>query len=265
MLSCGLDFGTSNSTLGIVRNNVAELLELENKSPIMRSAILFDAETKAVFYGQDGIDRYFFGTKGRLMLSIKSILGSSLLDDKTAAGGRWYTYQEIIGLFLANLKRIAEQQLDAEISNVVLGRPVHYNDINPQRDAYAQNAMEDLAKAQGFKEVVFQYEPLAAAKHYEQSVTQEELACIIDLGAGTSDFTIIKIKNKQKHNNRSDDILANHGVHIGGTDFDKALNINFMMPLLGMGSLLETTSAVINVPKAIYYDLSTWHLLNRTS
>ena len=263
MSSCGLDFGTSNSTLAISHHSETSLIALYDKSPILKSAIFFDSEIKQHFIGQNGVDRYLDGGKGRLMLALKSILGSALLNEKTAVCGKWVTYRDIIGLVIHYIKSTAEKQLNTELTKVVLGRPVRYHDTNDTRDKLAQDTMELIMKEQGFKEVFFQFEPIAAALDYESTIHHEQLALIIDLGGGTSDFTIIKLNNKTKSTDRKADILANCGVHIGGTNFDKDLSLHAIMPLLGKGSSMRTMNgSKVEVPVSLYYDLTSWHLLN---
>jgi hypothetical chaperone protein len=263
MLSCGLDFGTSNSTLATSHHSETSLVLLDGKSPILKSAIFFDSEIKQHFIGQYGIDRYLEGSKGRLMLSLKSILGSALLNEKIAVCGKWITYRDIIGLVIKHIKDTAETQLQTELTQVVLGRPVRYHDTNDTRDKLAQDTMELILKEQGFKEVCFQFEPIAAALDYESTIKGEQLALIIDLGGGTSDFTVIKLNNKMTSFNRKSDILANGGIHIGGTNFDKELSLGAIMPLLGKGSgMLGMNGTQLEVPISLYYDLTSWHLLN---
>ncbi|MCS5712902.1 MAG: Hsp70 family protein [Candidatus Berkiella sp.] len=260
---CGLDFGTSNSTLAISAYSKASLIALSEGSPILKSAIYFDSEAKEHFIGQCGIDRYLDDGKGRLMLSLKSILGSALLNEKIAVCGKWITYRDIIGLVIKYIKDTAENQLNTELTQVVLGRPVRYHDTNDAKDKLAQDTMELIMKEQGFKEVVFQFEPIAAALDYESTISNEQLALIIDLGGGTSDFTIIRLNNKNKTINRKTDILANCGVHIGGTNFDKDLSFHTIMPLLGKGSTVRgMNGAKLEMPASLYFDLTSWHLLN---
>lgn len=261
--ACGFDFGTSNSTLGVCPTGKPFLVPLEGKSSTIKSAIFFDSELGEMFFGQQGIDEYFLGAKGRLMMSLKTILGSGLINEKTAVCGKWVTYQEILGFIVKHIKQHAENYLQQELTQVVLGRPVHYNDHDLIKDRNAQAVMEAIVRAQGFKDIVFQYEPVAAAKDHEQSITREELACIIDLGGGTSDFTIIRL-NKPQPNviNRQQDILANHGIYIGGNNFDRELSLYSLMPALGKGSLMQGSSNIITIPSGIFYELTHWHSLN---
>ncbi len=264
MSSCGLDFGTSNSTLAISRHSKTSLVALSGTSPVLKSAIFFDSEFKDHVIGQVGIERYLDGGQGRLMLSLKSLLGSALMNDKIAVCGKWITYRDIIGLVIKYIKDTAERQLNTELTQVAVGRPVRYHDTNDERDKVAQDTMELIMKEQGFKEIVFQFEPIAAALDYESTIRHEQLALIIDLGGGTSDFTIIKLNNHAMNAvNRNDDILANNGIHIGGTNFDKELSLQTIMPLLGMGSCIRgMNGAQLEMPSSLYYDLTSWHLLN---
>lgn len=263
MSHCGLDFGTSNSTLATSNGPETLLVPLEGQSPILKSAIFFDSEVKQHFIGQYGIDRYLEGDKGRLMLSLKSILGSALLNEKIAVCGKWITYKDIIGLVIKHIKNTAEKQLNTELTQVVLGRPVRYHDTNDARDKLAQDTMENIMKEQGFKEVSFQFEPIAAALDYESTIRGEQLVLIIDLGGGTSDFTVIRLNHKTTSIHRKADILANVGIHIGGTNFDKNLSLGAIMPLLGKGSSMQGVNGTkLDMPISLYYDLTSWHLLN---
>ncbi|MDP1574999.1 MAG: Hsp70 family protein [Coxiellaceae bacterium] len=258
---CGLDFGTSNSTIGVVKNNVYELVLLENNSPIIRSAVFCDLEIQKLIFGQKAIDGYLEGVPGRLLMSLKSVLGSSLMTEKTYVFNEFVPYTNILAQFVNYLKIKAEENLNTPITQVVLGRPVYFHDDNPHKDALAQNTLEMIAHDLGFKEVSFQYEPIAAALSYEATIKKEQLALIVDMGGGTSDFTVIRLHTNVKNTDRSKDVLSNSGIHIAGTDFDKKLSLNSVMPLLGMGSMMKGSSSDIVFPPGCYHDLATWHLL----
>jgi hypothetical chaperone protein len=72
---------------------------------------------------------------------------------------------------------------------VVLGRPVFFVDDDPAADQEAEDTLADVARKIGFKDVSFQYEPIAAAFDYESTIEKEELVLIVDIGGGTSDFS----------------------------------------------------------------------------
>jgi hypothetical chaperone protein len=105
------------------------------------------------------------------------------------------------------------------------------------------------------------YEPIAAAHHYEQTVQQEELVLIADIGGGTSDFSVVRVGPQQRGRvDRSRDVLATAGVRIGGTDFDTALSLASVMPLLGLGTQLVEKD--LPMPNALYHELATWATIN---
>lgn len=260
---CGLDFGTSNSTIGTCIQHVAKLVPLENDKATIRSAIFCDVENKEWVYGQEGINRYLESMPGRLMMSLKSVLGSPLMADETLIFNEFISYECILSKFISYIKSRAEQYAETELNYAVFGRPVYFHDTDPEQDRAAQNTLENIAHSLGFKEVVFQYEPIAAALTYESTLKTEKLALIIDMGGGTSDFTIIRLRPGHAPVDRTADVLANTGIHIAGTDFDYKLSMNAVMPLLGMGSLMRGSSSDLEIPSAYYHDLATWHTLSQ--
>ena len=262
MITCGLDFGTSNSAIGVVRGDTATLAPVEGDDTLVPSAVFFDYETKnRVLFGNEAVAAYIAQTEGRLMRALKSILGSPLIDEETSLGGRKVPLREVVEIFVRHLKAKAETFAGREITAVVHGRPVRFVDDDDAADARAQGVLEGIARRAGFRDVAFVYEPIAAAHHYEQAVEAEELALIADIGGGTSDFSVIRVG--PQHRNRADrsrDVLANEGIRLGGTDFDKALNLASVMPLLGRGTrLLEKD---LPMPNAPYHELATWATIN---
>lgn len=263
---CGIDFGTSNSTLGVVAGVAGDarpqLLALEAGEQTLPSAIFFNFDENTASFGRAAIDEYIEGEFGRFMRSLKSVLGTSLMNQQTHIKQRQVRYSDIIGEFIAEMKRRAESQLQAPLEKVVVGRPVHFVDGDKDADDSAQNTLADICKQIGFKEIEFQFEPIAAALDYEQTLTREELSLIVDIGGGTSDFTIICLgPEHRRHINRHDDILATTGVHVGGNDFDRRFNLAKAMPALGMGSHMKGPKR-LEVPPSPYFDLATWHLIH---
>ena len=261
-LNCGLDFGTSNSTLGVAANGVPRLLPLEDDKQTIPSAIFFSFEDDQTYFGRKALSEYVTGADGRIMRALKSVLGTSLINDKTRIKRQQVAFTEILGLFIGELKRRAETALDGEIEQVVVGRPVRFVDDDDVADAEAQQQLEAAVRGQGYRHVEFQFEPIAAALDYERTVAHEELALVVDLGGGTSDFTVIRVSpERARSTERAQDILATAGVHIGGTDFDRLLSLGRVMPMLGYQT--ETLDHKRVLPSAPYYDLATWHRINR--
>jgi hypothetical chaperone protein len=262
-LACGLDFGTSNSTLGRVGSDgQPQLLGLENGQKTMPSVLFFGFEDDRTHFGRAAVAEYVTGAEGRLMRSLKSVLGTALFNDTTRVKARRMGFGDIIGTYVGELKRRAEAGLGAELTQVVMGRPVQFVDDDAEADRAAQGQLEDAVREQGFTDIAFQFEPIAAALDYERQVTSEKLALIVDLGGGTSDFSLVRVSPQRAGAaDRADDILATAGVHIGGTDFDRLLAMSRVMPELGLGS--RTKDGKRHLPVAPYYDLSTWHRINR--
>src|SRR5260221_8666112 len=153
------------------------------------------------------------------MRSLKSVLGTSLIDETTKTGRERTSFRDVIAYYLGAVKRRAEVATGHQLRNVVHGRPVHFVDNNPVSDRKAEATLRDIASDIGFDEVTFQFEPIAAALDYERQINSEEIALIADIGGGTSDFSIVRLSpERHRHAERKDDILANDGVRIGGTD-----------------------------------------------
>ena len=258
--ACGIDFGTSNSTAGWSRPGQRALLALEDGKLTLPSVIFFHAEDAHVSYGRAALDDYLEGHEGRMMRSLKSLLGTSMMDEHTEVAGRAVPFRTLLAQFIGELKRRAEGAAGQDFTRAVLGRPVFFVDDDAAADQRAQDTLEDIGRRAGLRDIAFQYEPIAAAFDYESQILREELVLVVDIGGGTSDFTLIRVgPERAKRVERRGDILATSGVHIGGTDFDKALSLASMMPMLGLGSLLKSGR---EMPSSHYFNLATWHTIN---
>ncbi|MES2868334.1 MAG: Hsp70 family protein [Pseudomonadota bacterium] len=258
--ACGIDFGTSNSTVGWLRPGVETLIALEDDKITLPSVVFFNIEERRPVYGRLALHEYLEGYEGRLMRSLKSLLGSKLIKHDTSVLGTAMPFKDLLGLFINQLKQRAEATAGREFEEVVLGRPVFFVDDDPLADQEAENTLTDVARAIGFKEVSFQYEPIAAAFDYESTIEREELVLIVDIGGGTSDFSLVRLSPERRGmDNRQDDILATGGVHVGGTDFDKQLSLQGVMPLFGYGSRMKSGAYM---PTSHHMNLATWHTIN---
>jgi len=257
----GIDFGTSNSTVGVIENGRPRLVPLEGEQVTLPSAVFFNYEDNGTYLGRQAIGQYTDAVEGRLMRALKSVLGSSLVHEKTRLKARSIAFTDIIGIFLGHLKEKLETHAGEAVDTVVLGRPVQFVDDDAAADADAQAELEKAARRQGFQHIDFQFEPIAAALDYEQSVTREELALIVDMGGGTSDFSIVRVSpERAASSDRKEDILANNGIHIGGTDFDRLASLAHVMPELGY--LTPTKDGKRNLPAGYFVDLATWQRIN---
>src|SRR5260221_521363 len=161
MTACGLDFGTSNSAIGIMRSDTPSLAPVEGNDTLIPSAVFFDYETKGrVLFGVEAIDTYVGQHDGRLMRALKSILGSPLIDEKTALGSRMVALTEVVEIFVRHLKLKAEAFAGEEITSVVHGRPVRFVENDDVADAKAERVLAGIANRVGFRDVAFVYEPM---------------------------------------------------------------------------------------------------------
>jgi len=261
-LVLGIDFGTSNSAAALIdAQGQLQVIALDGERAEMPTALFFASETHTALYGSDAMQAYLIGTEGRLLRSLKSLLGSRLMDEYTAVGDKSIRFFDIVVLFFKELKRRCEAHVGQPLTHAVLGRPVHFVDDSPERDALAQETLGRAAMEAGFAHIAYQLEPIAAALDYEQRVAQETTALVVDIGGGTSDFTVIRLNPARSTlSDRSADILATTGVHIGGTDFDRLLDLATVMPHLGYKH--AGTGGRI-VPSSVFFDLSTWHLIHQ--
>ncbi len=258
----GIDFGTSNSAAALVDSQgQLNVIALDGHSAAMPTALFFSNETHTTFFGAQAMQAYLSGSEGRLMRAIKSLLGSRLMEEKTLVNGQQLSFFEIVVLFFKELKARSEAHVGHPIDSAMLGRPVHFVDDDPVRDALAQATLGRAAKEAGFTHIDFQLEPIAAAFDFEQRVTCETLALVVDIGGGTSDFTVIRLgPQRRQSTDRTQDMLATTGIHLGGTDFDRLLNLSHVMPLLGYKHIGPNGR---QVPNSVFFDLATWHLIHQ--
>lgn len=236
------------------------MLPLEGERTTLPSVVFFNSEEQETSFGRQALDTYLAGYEGRLMRSLKSLLGTALMEGQTEVLGKVLPFRQLLEQFIRELKQRAQASAGTQFVQAVLGRPVFFVDGNPAADRQAQQTLADIAFSAGFGEVAFQYEPIAAAFAYEARIAQEQLVLVADVGGGTSDFSLVRLGPQRMHlPERHDDILGNGGVHIGGTDFDKYLSLNAVMPALGMGGALKSGS---DLPASIYFDLATWYTIN---
>ncbi len=268
MVSVGIDFGTTNSSVAMAGKGEPNLINVEGSSVTIPTAMYFISPSE-VYFGRDAIRRYTENeTAGRFMRSIKRILGTSLMKGPgTQIGRDTMKFDKIIETFVRHLKEKIDMAAGVDVENVVMGRPVHFRDNDPEGDKKAEDELRKIAKNAGFKNIEFQYEPIAAAFAHERLLNSEKLAAVIDIGGGTSDFTIIRLSPmRRNYLDRSSDVLSNTGVRVGGNDFDKSLSLKSFMPTFGMGTeiggKLGAHDKILPMPTSPYFSLSTWNEVN---
>ncbi|MBR2012185.1 MAG: Hsp70 family protein [Alphaproteobacteria bacterium] len=260
----GIDFGTTNSAVSVSDGGVPRMVQIAPNCDTIPTALFFDESSRHIFIGHDAYKKYREPfSEGRLMRSLKRILGTPTMSTGTQIYGKYTKFEDIVGYFVQHLKEKLDDFVNHSVTDVIMGRPVHFRDNDSCGDDMAQQQLERIARNVGFKNIGFQYEPIAAAFAHERNLTSEHLAMVIDIGGGTSDFTVIRLgAGLMNKLDRTDDILANTGIRIGGNDFDYAFAIDKFMPEYGLGSMYRSGDKILPVPNAPYIDLATWSSVN---
>lgn len=264
---CGVDFGTSNSTMGVNDGSNIQLIPFTQDTPSIPSVLLWSKYENEFFIGNRAIEEFTDQAEGRFFRSLKRYLGeieeiSTLIGHRTMSAKRYFL-TDLIALLLADLKKHTETQQQCVLDTVMLGRPVRYNDDDEGLDQQAQTRMEKAARQAGYKTIEFQYEPVAAALSYENTLTKDEYVLVGDIGGGTSDFSIVRVgPSYQNKTDRKDDILGNAGVYVGGDTFDRQIVYEDITPLMGRGSKYHTGTKMLEIPTHLFLQASQWHLIH---
>jgi hypothetical chaperone protein len=274
MRSVGLDFGTTNSAIGVADGDTVTLARFEHArgiSDTFRSILHFhpDARDRNGKYlpvgGPRAIDRYLESEgKGRLIQSLKSYLADRGFQ-ATSIFSRTHSLIDLLTLLLVDLRARAEETLGPLGSQIVVGRPVHFAHAdNPDDEAFAIERLRSALGKAGWTDVVFEHEPVAAAYYYEKQLTQDELVLIADFGGGTSDFTLIDVgPSRRSRSDAAAAILGTDGVAIAGDALDAKVLHNVVAPRLGLGSTYRAMfGRELEVPVWIYAKLRRWHHLS---
>ncbi|KIN62930.1 Molecular chaperone, DnaK [Sulfitobacter noctilucicola] len=251
----GIDFGTSNSAAGISVDGTPQLIPLEGDELTMPTAVFFDFESKKMRVGAEASEALLRGDEGRYMRGLKSLLGTRLIRESRMLLGERLDFIDIIARFLHEVKTRAETATGETFTKALSGRPVRFHSEDDAKDAQALVDLKECYARAGFDDVAFMNEPEAAALANRDVMQSGDLGLIVDIGGGTSDFTLFRQKGAQDI-----DILGSYGVRIGGTDFDRRLSITRVMPQLGMGSPIRHAfgNDTHLAPNGIFNDLATW-------
>lgn len=252
--SLGIDFGTSNSAAGYLCDGQPRLVQMAPGQTTLPTTFFFDYETRRTLIGEAANQALLDGAEGRFMRALKRVLGTPLMHEPRQILNERVTFVEIIARFLRQIKLRAEAEAGVTFDRALSGRPVVFHGMGDPREARAEEDLRRCYLAAGFHQVDFLPEPEAAAIASGALEHSGMTGLIVDIGGGTSDFSLFRAGAGGVT------ILANHGVRIGGTDFDRAINIDRVMPLLGKGTELRKAMGpgTSPTPNAIFNDLATW-------
>jgi hypothetical chaperone protein len=252
----GIDFGTTNSAIGIAdaRGDVQLVPLGAGRASYWRTVLYFEPGG-GLSAGAPAIARYLETEgEGRLVQSIKSHLASAAFTRTSIFGRRWLL-DDMIAAYVRQLRAAAPFELG---NRCVIGRPVRYWGAEDEGDdARAVERMTSALAKAGFDEVVFEYEPVGAAARYAAMLDHDELIVVADYGGGTTDFSVIRVGPGRA------EVLATGGIGVSGDAFDARVIDAIVAPALGRGSKYrDEMGGEAPVPAWLYGHLRRWHLLS---
>ena len=253
MATLGIDFGTSNTAAGVLVGDRPFLIEVEPGRKTLPTSVFFDYDRKVTTYGSVANAALIDGREGRFMRALKSVLGTPLMREKRQIAYERLTLIEVVARFLQMIRERAEAATGQTYDVALSGRPVRFHSADDARNAQAEVDLREAYMIAGFKDVQFMHEPEAAALA-SGPLDAGALGLIVDIGGGTSDFSVFDRDGARTR------VIASHGVRVGGTDFDRAISIDRVMPLLGRNAEVRNAmgSGTHVAPNAIFNDLATW-------
>ncbi|HEX2387237.1 MAG TPA: Hsp70 family protein [Candidatus Binatia bacterium] len=270
----GLDFGTTNSALAVAApDGTVELARFKTGAAFattFRSILYFDGENASPSggprpaAGPQAIEAYLSSrAHGRLIQSLKSYLPSRLFRH-TNILGRNFALEDLIAMVVQAIRAAAEAQFGDLGGCVVVGRPVHFSGAKTKADdEFALGRLRAALAAAGFDDVIFQFEPVAAALQYQTALEREELVLIADFGGGTSDFSLVRLARRSTASAGDRAIVGTDGVGIAGDTFDSRAVRRLVAPALGLNSKYQPAfGAPLPIPSWLYEHLEKWHYLS---
>ncbi|WP_110791750.1 molecular chaperone [Cronobacter sakazakii] len=281
----GFDYGTANCSVAMMRDGVPQMLPLEQGSTLLPSMIgapvreavsewlyrhqnveASGAETQALLrralsynreesidvtpgsvqFGLSALRQYMDDPEEVWFVkSPKSFLGASGLKPQQVA-----LFEDLICAMMVHIRQAAQQQANAEIDQAVIGRPINFQGLGgDDANRQAQGILERAAHRAGFRDVVFQYEPVAAGLDFEATLSEEQRVLVVDIGGGTTDCSLLLMGPQWRaRRDRDQSLLGHSGCRVGGNDLDIALAFKQLMPLLGMGGETEKGTALPVLP-----------------
>ncbi|MGY3571679.1 molecular chaperone [Vibrio paucivorans] len=284
----GFDYGTANCSVAVMEQGSPRLLPLENTSfyipstlcaptresvseylyrhldispsdkigeQVLRSAIRFnrdegiELEPDDLAFGKAALDLYLEDPRDVYYVkSPKSFLGASGLHEVQVS-----FFEDLVCAMMANIKSNAQASLNVDVTDTVIGRPINFHgrggDVANQQ---AESILRKAASRAGFKNIEFQFEPVAAGLEYEATLDKDQTVLVVDIGGGTTDCSLIQMGPSWKgQSDRSASLLAHSGQRVGGNDLDIYLAFKQMMTPFGMGS---QTNAGIEMPLTQFWN-----------
>lgn len=243
-MKIGIDFGTTNSAVAVVRpDGTPFTLELMPGQRFQRTVVHGSLEGE-ISFGNAAFDAYVEADlSGRFLRSLKAFLPYDV--PKTTLAGRRYAFTDLVTAYLRYLVERAEHVLGTPVTEVVVGRPVHFH-ADPEKDRTAVSRLEASISDAGLPNATLQLEPVAAAHRFEHGLRSERIVLVGDFGGGTSDFAILRVgPERMRDPDRLRDVLGTAGVARAGDALDARFMDTFLMSFFGRGSTYRNREGAI--------------------
>ena len=202
----GIDLGTTNSEVAVVRDGRVEVIPVAGDVRILPSVVGI-GDDGALLVGEAAKNQYVVHPQ-RTVRSIKRRMGEAT---RVAMGDKDYSPQEISAMILRRLKSIAGTHLGHDVAKAVITVPAFFSDAQRQ-------ATREAGEIAGLEVARIINEPTAAALAYESRHKGARKALVYDLGGGTFDVSVVNLENDVV------EVLASHGNNrLGGDDFDRKI------------------------------------------
>ena len=260
----GIDFGTSNSAAALPGAGPGAAARVVPVDPagedrrLFRSVLYFPEGTHDVLAGAEAIERYLDEIDGRFIQSAKSFLPSTSFQS-TEIRRRSFRLEELVAVVLRRMRERIEEAAGGPVERAVFGRPAVFS-TDPEKDRVAEERLARAAELAGFPTPTFLIEPIAAALGYEEALERDEIVLVGDFGAGTSDFTLMRLGPSYRAKaDRREDVVASTGVYVGGDNFDAAIVEKRLLRRFGEGTTYLALTQRMPLPAWMTRKLLSWH------
>ncbi len=206
----GIDLGTTNSEAAVMQGGRPTIIPSAEGSTFggkMFPSVVAFTKDGQVLVGEPA-KRQAVLNPDRTVMQIKRKMGT---DYRVTIEGKSYTPQEISALILGKIKRDAEAFVGEEVKQAVITVPAYFNDNQRQ-------ATKDAGRIAGLEVLRLINEPTAAAMAYGLDKKEEAKVCVLDLGGGTFDVTLMEIGQGVF------EVIATSGdTQLGGMDMDNGI------------------------------------------
>ncbi|MEE9254877.1 MAG: Hsp70 family protein, partial [Pseudomonadales bacterium] len=171
------------------------------------------------------------GLKGRLFRGVKRLLGDKDMR-RLMVFDHPYRLVALITPVLLRMQQTTAMGVGAHVAAANIGHPVNFEGKDPYRNKLALSRLGEACRYAGFTDKTFYPEPVAATLSYLNDLaTETEVAMTVDFGGGTLDLCVLRV-----HGTRYE-VLATHGVALGGDHIDQRMFRELLFPLLGKGEI----------------------------